>query len=100
MFGLDRMILGDNFNITRPVWCLFIKLTQGLNDSLFQHKFHDWQEIIPHTYNTFPHWKAPTSPALVLREEENACNLGRSHKIFFLNQFNFKQFLVVEKSRN
>uniref|UniRef100_A0A0R3RS89 HP domain-containing protein n=1 Tax=Elaeophora elaphi TaxID=1147741 RepID=A0A0R3RS89_9BILA len=76
--GLDRMILGDNFDMIRPTWCLLIKLTQGLNDSLFQHKFHDWQEIILHTYNTPAQCIPSTSPASVLHEEEEAYNLGRN----------------------
>nr|CTP81712.1 BMA-VILN-1 [Brugia malayi] len=66
VIGLDQMILGDNFDVTRPVWCLYIKLAQGLNDSLFQHKFHDWQEITLHArnlYNTPANCKTSTFQA-------------------------------------
>ncbi|VDK62998.1 unnamed protein product [Onchocerca ochengi] len=76
--GLDRMVLGDNFDVTRPTWCLLIKLTQGLNDSLFQHKFHDWEVVTLHMYKTPAHPKASSSPASVLCEEEIAWNLGRN----------------------
>ncbi|EJW77063.1 villin headpiece domain-containing protein [Wuchereria bancrofti] len=75
------MILGDNFDVTRPAWCLYIKLTQGLNDSLFQHKFYDWQEITLYArnlYNTPAYCKTSTFQASVLCEEENAWNLGRN----------------------
>ncbi|CAG9539227.1 unnamed protein product [Cercopithifilaria johnstoni] len=80
VFGLDRMILGDNFDIIRPAWCLLIKLTQGLSDSLFQHKFHDWQfhDITLNTYNSSVYCTPSVSPASVLREEEEAYNLGRN----------------------
>lgn len=83
--GLDRMVLGDNFDVTRPTWCLLIKLTQGLNDSLFQHKFHDWEVVTLHMYKTPAHPKASSSPASVLCEEEIAWNLGRSRKFFFFD---------------
>ncbi|VDK71381.1 unnamed protein product [Litomosoides sigmodontis] len=76
--GLDRMILGDNFEMIRPVWCVLIKLTQGLNDLLFQQKFHDWKEITLHTCNTLPQCTPSTSPPSVLHEEEEAYNLGRN----------------------
>ncbi|VDN82760.1 unnamed protein product [Brugia pahangi] len=58
-----------------------ILLAQGLNDSLFQHKFHDWQEITLHArnlYNTSAYSKTSTFQASVLCEEENAWNLGRN----------------------
>uniref|UniRef100_A0A0R3QTH7 HP domain-containing protein n=1 Tax=Brugia timori TaxID=42155 RepID=A0A0R3QTH7_9BILA len=72
VIGLDQMILGDNFDVTRPVWCLYIKLAQGLNDSLFQHKFHDWQEITLHArnlYNTPANCKTSTNLASRPMEE-------------------------------
>ncbi|KAL3997961.1 Villin headpiece domain family protein [Acanthocheilonema viteae] len=78
VFGLDQMILGDNFHKIRPAWCLLIKLTHGLKDSLFQHKFHDWQEITGHMYNKPAYCITSTSPASVLLEEEEAYNLGRN----------------------
>uniref|UniRef100_A0A915Q252 HP domain-containing protein n=1 Tax=Setaria digitata TaxID=48799 RepID=A0A915Q252_9BILA len=75
--GLDRMVLGDDFDVTRPVWCLIIKLTQGLDDWLFQHKFHDWDAVAPHTYNMPLHLKT-LPPNSSQRDEENARNLGRN----------------------
>uniref|UniRef100_A0A1I7VVA6 HP domain-containing protein n=1 Tax=Loa loa TaxID=7209 RepID=A0A1I7VVA6_LOALO len=95
IFGVDQMILGDNFDVTRPVWCLLIKLTQGLNDLLFQHKFHDWQEVTLHTYNTPAQWKASTSPASLLHEEQDACNLGRN----LASQSVEEPVLILEKTK-
>ncbi|VDN39906.1 unnamed protein product [Gongylonema pulchrum] len=74
-----QMLLGDAFDSARPHWCFLIKLTQGLSDSLFQHKFHDWEMAPARMFSTPKRWKTTClSPiASPQREEKDACNLGR-----------------------
>ncbi|VDM98642.1 unnamed protein product [Thelazia callipaeda] len=79
--GMDyQVIFGDSFEIGRPDWCIVVKLIQGLHDSLFQHKFYNWQVVPWHNINctTKCKQKITSSPISLQSEEEEAHNLGRN----------------------
>ncbi|VDM45020.1 unnamed protein product [Toxocara canis] len=73
----SQLLFGDSFDGGRPQWCVLIKLAQGLGDTLFRHKFHDWKSS---TVRLSSRWEMRAPKQIIkntLEEEALAVELGR-----------------------